>query len=92
VVKVHIDQFKDASHNLEGLKKRIQNAQERLGNVRDEADSIIQQLWNEIEETFKDLPEELKREKCSEYGVIYVFRKNELNGFNLLKVAQIEMG
>jgi hypothetical protein len=92
VVKVHIDQFNDACHFHGGLKKRVENAQVRLANIRNEADIIIQQLWNDIEDTFKDLPEDLKRAKCSEYGVIYVFRKNELNGFNLLNVSQIEMG
>jgi len=92
VVKVHSDKFRDACHFQEGLKKRIFRAQQKLMDIRKEADEIIQQLWNEVEDTFKDLPEDLKRSKSSEYGVVYVYRKNELKGSSLLKTSQIEFG
>ncbi|MFW5645090.1 MAG: hypothetical protein ACOCZL_04190 [Bacteroidota bacterium] len=84
VVKVHCDKFKDSSRYQANLTKRLSRAQEDLAEKRKEADTIIQQLWNEVEETFKDLPEELRRNKASEYGVVYVFRKNELNKFEVL--------
>ncbi|MBE0653301.1 MAG: hypothetical protein IH594_05860 [Bacteroidales bacterium] len=92
VVKVHCDKFRDAVNYQEHLKKRVQRAQEELAEKRKEADSVIQQLWNEVENTFKDLPEELKRTKASEYGINYVFRKNELQGINLLNISHVEIG
>ena len=78
VLKVHFEKFLDVYNTQDSLKKRNQRAQDALREKRNIADDIIQNLWNEIENTFKNLPEELKREKASEYGVVYVFRKNEI--------------
>lgn len=83
VVQVHYDKFLDAYNHQKSLKKRSIHAHEVLDSLRSSIDDIIQQTWNEIEETYKDLPEEIRREKCSEYGVVYVYRKNELTGLNL---------
>lgn len=91
IVKIHCDNFDDACKNQENLKKRTERAQQNLNEIRNQADQLIQQLWNEVEDTFKDLPEEIKRLKASEYGVVYVYRKNELNGSSLLKVSQLEI-
>ena len=90
-MKVHCDKFKDSCKYQANLAKRLKRAQDDLAEKRKEADTIIQQLWNEVEDTFKDLPEELKREKSSEYGVVYVFRKNELSQFDVLKKLQLDI-
>jgi hypothetical protein len=92
VVKIHVDNFQDACMNQENLKKRVERAQESLNKKRNDADLLIQQLWNEVEDTFKDLPEDLKREKSSEYGIVYVFRKNELKNISLLNAAHFQFG
>lgn len=88
VVKVQWDKFKDAEINQQSLKKRYLRAQDNLNGVRHEVDSVIQKLWNEVEDTYKDLPENLKRKKASEYGVTYVFRKNELSNISILDNPQ----
>lgn len=90
IVQVHYDKYLDAVTNQRSLKKRANNAHQNLEVLREKIDGIIQQTWNEVEETYKDLPEDIRREKASEYGVVYVFRKNELNGLNLFKPDQIE--
>jgi len=90
VVKVHYDQFVEVYNHQLNLKKRTQRAHDELNLRREEADELIQQIWNEVEDSFKDLPEEIRREKASNYGVVYVFRKNELNGFSLFDAARIE--
>lgn len=93
VVQVHFDKFLDACNNQKGLKRRSQLAQENLADIREKIDAVIQQVWNEVEDTFNDLPEEIRREKSAEYGVVYVFRKNELNGLNLFHAQRVqEMG
>jgi hypothetical protein len=89
VVQVHYDKFIDAYNHQKSLKKRSGMAHESLERLREEIDEIIQQTWNEIEHTFKDLPEDIRREKASEYGVVYVFRKNELNTANLFEPARV---
>ena len=64
-------------------------AQDQLNIQRSQVDSIIQQIWNEVEETFNELPEEMRREKASEYGLVYVFRKNELSNTKLFQTSRI---
>ena len=71
------------------LKNRSQRAQDQLNAKRTQVDGVIQQIWNEVENTFNDLPEEMRREKASEYGLVYVFRKNELNNSNLFQSPRI---
>jgi hypothetical protein len=83
VVKVFFDKFLEVYNLQNTLKKRCQRAQSDLNEKRSVVDSTIQQLWNEIEETFRELPEELRREKALEYGVVYVYRKNEMGPSSL---------
>ena len=78
-------------HNYQkSLKNRSQRAQEQLNEKRSQVDGVIQQIWNEVEDTYNDLPEEMRREKASEYGLVYVFRKNELTTSNLFQSSRIE--
>ncbi len=88
VVQVHYDKFLDAYAHQKSLKKRSSHAHNVLDSLRSSIDNIIQLTWNEIEETYSALPEEIRREKCSEYGVIYVFRKNELTGMDLFQAER----
>lgn len=92
LVKVQVDKFGEAFNYQESLKRRQVQTSDNLNRKRSEADLLIQSLWNEVEETFKDLPEELKREKAGEYGVVYVFRKNELPGIDLSRLAGLRIG
>ena len=85
IVKVHFDKFKEYHNYQKSLKDRSQRAQDHLNERRAEVDGVIQQIWNEVEQTYNDLPEEIRREKASEYGLIYVFRKNELNNATLFQ-------
>ncbi len=90
VVQVHFDKFLEAYNNQKGLKRRTQLAHENLETLRKKIDGIIQQTWNEVEQTFNGLPEELKRERASDYGVVYVFRKNEIAGLDHIYEKQSE--
>lgn len=77
VVKVRYEQFIEAYRS----KTINQKSNMRLLNdvlaLRTQADSIIVNVWNEVEAHFADLPDEQRREKAREYGVVYVFRKGE---------------
>lgn len=89
VLKVHYDKFMEYHNYQQSLKNRSQRAQDALNEKRAQVDGVIQQIWNEVENTFNDLPEELKREKASEYGLVYVFRKNEIGNANLFQSSRI---
>ena len=89
VLKVHFDKFMEYYNYQKSLKNRSQRAQELLNIKRTEVDGVIQQVWNEVEYSYRDLPEEMKREKASDYGLVYVFRKNELNNVNHFQSRRI---
>jgi hypothetical protein len=90
LVKVHFDKFMEYHNYQNNLKMRSQLAQDDLHVRRTAADAIIQQVWNEVEHNFSDMPEDMRREKAGEYGLIYIFRKNELNNPTIFQSRQIE--
>ena len=47
--------------------------------------AFILNVWNEVEDSYKDIPEDLKRKKAQEYGLAYVYRKNELGRISLFR-------
>jgi len=90
VLKVHYDKFVELHNYQKSLKMRALRAHEELVAKREQVDQIIQMTWNEVEETYNDLPEEIRREKSTDYGLVYVFRKSELSGINLFHSSRIE--
>jgi hypothetical protein len=78
VVKVRYEVFLESFHSYEVHKKTKTLAQEKVLSLRKEADRLIAGLWDYIEDFFEDLPDNMKREKAAGYGIIYVYRKNEL--------------
>jgi len=90
VLQVHFDKFMEYHHYQKSLKDRSHRAQEQLNEKRSQVDSVIQQIWNDVEKTYEDLPEEMRREKATEYGLVYVFRKNELNNSTLFQSHRTE--
>jgi len=78
LVKVHFEKFADAYHFQKTLQSITDRSANNVNDLREEADKLILQIWNETENTFESLPDSLKREKAEKYGVIYVFRKSEI--------------
>jgi hypothetical protein len=79
VVKVRYEDFMDAYKFQKILQKNLQRSQEKLIEQRKIVDTIITAIWNEVEESYKDLPDESKRNHAKIYGVVYFFRKSELD-------------
>lgn len=77
VVKVKFDQFVDAYHFQKTLQSNTVRWTQKVAGMRAEADEIILDIWNEVEEYFSSYPEEIKRDRAAEYGVVYVFRPME---------------
>jgi len=82
VVKVNYDKFMDAYKFQKQLQENHKRAADHVNELRKEADDIIVKIWDEVESTFSDEPDEVKREKSKEYGLVYVWRKNELGSLN----------
>ncbi len=90
VVKVRFENFVESYNHQKILQQNTQRMLTDLDALRTKADDIILNIWNEVENTFKDLPDDLKRERSTEYGLVYVYRKNELKGLQLLERSLFE--
>lgn len=78
LVKVWFDKYLDSHMFHQTLNKRTAEFTLRTAEVRKEADELILNIWNEIEASLKDIPEEKRRTEAEKYGLVYVFRKSEM--------------
>src|SRR5450759_4661669 len=79
VVKVRFENFIEAWNYHNTLAKKTFDYTEKNNNLRKEADEIILQLWNEVERTHSTLSEEIRKIQSEDYGLVYFYRKNELD-------------
>jgi hypothetical protein len=79
VVKVRFGQFIEAMNYYQTLNKKTLDYAQKNNELRREADELILSIWNEVEARFSKLRDEDKRKECEVYGLIYFFRKGELN-------------
>jgi len=79
LVKVNYEKFVDAYRFQKNLQATTERGSVLVSNLRVEVDALIVQLWNEIEDTFSHLNDIEKREKTEKYGLVYVFRKSEMD-------------
>ena len=86
VVKVWYEKFLDANLFQKNLQKNLQRSQKNLIGLRKIVDDIISQIWNEVEQHYQDLPDELKRNNSKIYGLVYFYRKNEVPAKNLSRI------
>ena len=77
MVKVKFEKFLETYNLHKDILNTSQKIQEKVNESRSLADKLISDLWNEIEEAYSNLPPEEKRLKCSEYGLVYIFRPSE---------------
>lgn len=76
-VKVYYDIFKEHQINHELHEKNTSRVYENVEVMRKQADEIILNIWNQVEEFYKDrLPYDRMR-SCQLYGLIYYYRTGE---------------
>lgn len=79
VVKVRFGQFIEEMNYYLTLNKKTLDFAQKNNELRREADELILSVWNEVEARFSKLQDENKKKECEVYGLIYFFRKGELN-------------
>jgi hypothetical protein len=79
VVKVRYQNFLDAWNFQKTLAKRTLDYTEKNYQLRKEADEIIVEIWNEVENSHSTLPEDRRMSESENYGIVYFYRKNEMN-------------
>ena len=77
MVQIYSEKFLKAYKYQKTLQDMNNRALDKISNLRPEADNLIQKVWNEIEKNFNELPSIVRRERAKEYGLVYVYRKNE---------------
>ncbi|MFW5773794.1 MAG: hypothetical protein ACOCWD_03845, partial [Tangfeifania sp.] len=77
LVKIKVEDFKDKAVFQQNLKRNTLRTYDKLQEIRKKTNDFISNLWTEIEENFAGIPPKHKRQKAQEYGVVYVFRRNE---------------
>ena len=76
-VKVYYDIFKEHQVTQKMRRKTTNRTYEDLGELRKQADTLILDIWNQVEDYFRQkLPYERLR-CCQNYGLIYYYRTGE---------------
>lgn len=83
LVKVHYDLFCRAVNFRKTLQAETVDSLEQVTKMRGKADILIRDLWNEIELHYQFLSPKQKRQRAIDYGIVYVYRQNELNRFEI---------
>lgn len=76
-VKVNYEIFKEAYQIKKVTQKNSDRALEVIKDLRKKVDNLILDLWNQIEESFKELGTEEMQEQSKKYGVVYYLRRKE---------------
>lgn len=79
-VRVHYDIFMDSYERQKNLQRLTARSLEELASMRDTADRLILDIWNQVEKCYKDIPsDEHRLELCRDYGIVYYYRTSEKN-------------
>lgn len=89
VVKVRFEKFIESYNYHKTLIKKTLDYSERTADMRKEADEIILQIWNEVETTHSSSSEEVKKKECEDYGLVYFYRKKELDRARISEAQNI---
>ena len=79
LVRVHYENFVDAYNHQKVLQQNSARTLKKLKELPATADAIILSIWNEVEAHFSELPLPSMREHARVYGVVYIYRKNEIH-------------
>jgi hypothetical protein len=90
VVKVRFEKFIEAWTYHNTLSKRTLDYTNKNVDLRKEADEIILQLWNEVESAHNTLPDDQRMSCCEDYGLVYFYRRNELDKVNTREINSME--
>lgn len=78
LVRVNYENFKQGYDFQKRLQANSSRFSAEVAQYRDEADTLILNIWNEVEMYYSSLADEEERRKQSEeYGLVYVFRRGE---------------
>lgn len=77
LVNFKVQELHDASIFQQTLKRNTLRSFDKMQKLRKVTNDFISKLWTEIEENIDAESPKMKRQIAQEYGVVYVFRRNE---------------
>ena len=79
-VRVYYDIFMESYEQQKNLQALTSRSLEAVKAMRAEADRLILDIWNQVEQKFAgEEPASVRLEHCREYGLIYYYRTGEKN-------------
>ena len=78
VVKVRFENFLESWTFNNTISRRTSSLADKILELRKEADDLILHLWNEVEKSHSALEEDIRKSCNEEYGLVYFYRKGEL--------------
>lgn len=88
-VKVHYDLFCDAFQSKKVMHKNSDRFLDSIQRHRTKADTLILDLWNQIEGAYAAEGVEAMQEKSKQFGVVYYLRRDERKALGL-KVSSFD--
>lgn len=76
-VKVHYEVFKEYKSTQKLYQNTTNRNWEELVSLREKGDVIILEMWNQVENKFKDVMPYSRLKKCQSFGLVYYYRKGE---------------
>ena len=77
-VRVHYDIFMESYEKQKNLQALTARSLETLASMRNEADTLILDIWNQVERKYAEvMPNEKRLDLCRGYGLIYYYRTGE---------------
>jgi len=76
-VRVHYDIFVESYNDQKVLQNNTARTIENISILNEGADTLILEIWDQVEAHFAQLPLPERLNKCQEYGVVYYYRKGE---------------
>lgn len=77
LVKFKVAELHDAAIFQQTLKRNTLRSFDKMQTLRKITNEFISKLWTEIEESIEVESPKIKRQIAQEYGIVYVFRRNE---------------
>ena len=76
-VQVHFEVFKEYKSSQKLYQATTTRNWEELVKQRKNGDAIILDIWNQVEEYFRNETPYNKLKKCEKFGLVYYYRRNE---------------
>lgn len=87
-VRVHYDIFMESYEKQKNLQALTARSLETLASMRAEADALILNIWNQVEQKYAGVtPNEKRLDLCRAYGLIYYYRTGEKRRNNEMRLV-----